>query len=169
MTLPSASSENRNALLAEVSELLRNDDDPNELMYTISKTVGEHLQVKRALFNEIDLEHDREIVYRDYHNGLESVAGIHKVSDYSSITSAEAAEGRTVINVDSKTDPRTAQEYGKTYALSGERSYVVVPLMRENRWVASLWVSDDTPRNWSRDEISLLETVAERTGRSLKN
>ncbi|HEY9526674.1 MAG TPA: PAS domain S-box protein [Anaerolineales bacterium] len=155
--------EKRLALMAEISEMLRNVDDPNELMYSISAVVGEHLNVKRALFNEIDLEHDREIVHRDYHKGLDSVAGIHKITDYSSITSAEVAAGRTVVNNDSKTDPRTAADYEKTYALSGERAYVVVPLMRDNRWVASLWVSDDAPRQWSSEDVSLLETVAERT------
>ena len=155
--------EKRIALLAEVSEMLRKVEDPHELMYSIAEVVGEHLHVKRALFNEIDLDHDREIVYRDYHKGLESVAGIHKISAYSGITSQEVAAGKTVINVDSKTDPRTAKDYEKTYASSGERSYVVVPMMRENRWVASLWVSDDAPRNWNPDEVSLLETIAERT------
>jgi PAS domain S-box-containing protein len=155
--------EKRLALLAEISEMLRNFDDPNELMYAISEAVGEHLGVQRALFNEIDLEHDREIVHRDYHRGLDSVAGVHKISDYSSITSAEVASGRTVVNQDSKTDPRTAGDYEKTYAMSGERAYVVVPLMRDNRWVASLWVSDVAPRQWSSEEVSLLETVAERT------
>ncbi len=155
--------ENRLALLADISEMLRNFDDPYELMYKIAESVGEHLHVKRALFNEIDLEHNREIVHRDYHNGLDSVAGVHKVSDYSSITSAEVMAGKTVVNSDSKTDPRTAQDYERTYAISGERAYIVVPLMRDNRWVASLWVSDDVPRQWTNEEVSLLETVAERT------
>ena len=36
-------------------------------------------------------------------------------------------------------------------------------MMRDNRWVASLWVSDDEPRQWSSEDVSLLETVAERT------
>jgi PAS domain S-box-containing protein len=155
--------EHRMALLAAISDMLRNVDNPSDLMYRISEAVGEHLHVKRALFNEIDLERDREIVHRDYHNGLGSVAGVHKLSDYSSITSGEVEAGRTVVNTDSKTDPRTAQDYERTYAVSGERAYVAVPLMRENRWVASFWVSDDTPRQWSAEEVSLLETVAERT------
>jgi PAS domain S-box-containing protein len=155
--------QNRLALLAEISDMLRNVDDTYDLMYRISEAVGEHLHVKRALFNEIDLEHDREIVHRDYHNGIDSVAGVHKVSEYSSITSAKVAAGRTVVNTDSKTDPRTAQDYERTYARTGERAYVVVPLMRDNRWVASLWVSDDAPRQWTYEEVLLLETVAERT------
>ena len=155
--------EQRLTLLAGISEMLRNFDEPNELMYRISEAVGEHLRVRRALFNEIDLEIDREIVHRDYHNGLDSVAGIHRVSAYSSITSAEMQAGKTVINSDAKDDPRTAQDYERTYAVSGERAYVAVPLMRDNRWVASFWVSDDVPRQWTREEVSLLETVAERT------
>jgi hypothetical protein len=100
--------ENRLTLLAEISDMLRNVDDPSDLMYRISEAVGEHLHVKRALLNEIDLEQDREIVHRDYHRDVESVAGIHKISDYSSLTSTEMAAGRTVINTDSK-HPRTAQ------------------------------------------------------------
>jgi PAS domain S-box-containing protein len=155
--------EKRLALLAEISEMLRNVDDPYELMYRISESIGKHLQVKRVLFNEIDLDHDLEIVHRDYHHGLETAAGAHKISDYSSITSEEMATGKTVVNTDSKTDLRTAHDYEKTYALSRERSYVAVPLMRDNRWVASLWVSDDAPRKWTNEEVSLLETVAERT------
>ena len=35
--------------------------------------------------------------------------------------------------------------------------------MREGRWVASLWVSVDQPRQWTKEELSLLQTVAERT------
>ena len=155
--------EKRLALLAEISELIRKFEDPNELLYAVSKVVGEHLQVRRCLFNETDLENDREIVHRDYYNGVESVAGVHKISDYSSITSAEMQAGKTVVNTDSKADARTAQDYERSYAPNGERAYVAIPLMRENRWVATLWVSDDLPRQWTKEEVSLLETIAERT------
>ncbi|HLF74307.1 MAG TPA: PAS domain S-box protein [Anaerolineales bacterium] len=156
-------SENRLALLAEISELIRTAEDPQELMFAVSKAVGEHLGVSRCLFNETDPENDRETVYQDYHNGVPSVAGVHKISDYSSITSAEMKAGKTVVNVDSKSDARTAQDYERTYEPNSERAYIAVPLMRENRWVATFWASDDAPRAWSREEVSLLETIAERT------
>ena len=156
-------SERRLVLLSGISELVRRLDDPNELLFGVSKAVGEHLRVRRCLFNEIDVDHDIEIVHRDYCNGVESVAGIHKISDYSSVTSKEMEAGKTVVNHDSKLDPRTAPDYERAYVQYGERAYVTVPLMRENRWVASLWVSDDKPRAWSKEEVSLLETIAERT------
>ncbi|MCY7377112.1 MAG: PAS domain S-box protein [Pyrinomonadaceae bacterium] len=156
-------SENRLALLAELSDLNRKFEDPNELLFAVARAVGEHLQVRRCLFNEIDLTNDRETVHRDYCRGVESVAGVHRISDYSSITFAEMTAGKTVVNHDSKIDSRTASDYEKTYAPVGERAYVTVPLLRETQWVASLWVSTDEPREWSGQEISLLETVAERT------
>src|SRR5687768_864159 len=158
----SKQAENRLTLLAKISEFTRDLEDPNELLYVISKATGEHLQVRRCFFNETDLENDREIVHRDYTDGVESVAGMHKLSDYSSVTSAEMETGKTVVNYDSKTDVRTVQDYEKTYAQSHERAYVAVPLMRENQWVGTFWVNDDVPRQWSWEEVSLLEAIADR-------
>lgn len=152
--------ENRLVLLAQISETIRAAENAEELLFAVARAIGEHLRVRRCLFNEIDLESDRETVHRDYCRGVPSVAGEHRLSDYSPITSAAMIAGKTVVNHDSKTDSRTARDYVKTYEPNGERAYVTVPLLRENRWVASLWVSDDVPREWSKQEISLLETVA---------
>jgi signal transduction histidine kinase/CheY-like chemotaxis protein/PAS domain-containing protein len=155
--------ENRLEVLARVSELIRTVHDPYELLYAVAETVGIHLNVRRCLFDEVDLERDLMIVHRDYCDGADSIAGEHRNSDYSSITSREMERGNTVVNVDSKTDPRTANDYQRGYERTGERAYVAVPLMRDGRWVASLWVSDNQPREWTREEVSLLQTVAERT------
>jgi len=155
--------ENRLDVLVRVSELIRTLHEPYELSYAVAETVGTHLNVRRCLFNETDLDRDLEIIHRDYCNGAESVAGAHRISEYSSITTGEMARGNTVVNYDSKLDPRTAAVYEKSYAPTGERAYVAVPLMRDGRWVASFWASDDQPRQWSKEEVSLLQTVAERT------
>ena len=156
-------SEARLTVLVRVSELIRTIEVPSELSFKVAATVGRHLKVRRCLFNETDVDRDLEIVHRDYCDGAESVAGEHRISEYSSITSREMELGNTVVNRDSKTDPRTAADYHRAYEANGERAYVAVPLMREGRWVASLWVSDDQPREWTKEEISLLQTVAERT------
>lgn len=155
--------EKRLDVLVRVSELVRTLRDPDELSYAVAKTVGVELDLRRCLFNETDVEQDLEVVHRDYCDRSESVAGVHRISDYSSITSEAMKRGETVVNFDSKTDPRTAADYKRGYEATGERSYVAVPLMRDGRWVASLWASDDRPRQWTKDEISLLRTVAERT------
>jgi signal transduction histidine kinase/CheY-like chemotaxis protein len=155
--------EGRLTVLARVSELIRTLHDPDELSYAVAETVGTHLKVRRCLFNETDVGRDLEIVYKDYCDGVESVAGEHRISDYSSITSREMQLGKTVVNYDSKTDPRTAADYERSYETTGERAYIAFPLLRGGRWVASLWASDDQPRQWTKEEVALLQTAAERT------
>lgn len=163
MDLAQRRAENRLDVLFRVSELIRTLRDQYELSYAVAAQIGIHLDARRCLFNESDVERDLEIVHRDYCDGVPSVAGEHRISEYSSVTSLQMQQGKTVVNNDSKSDPRTAADYHRSYELTGERAYVAVPLMREGRWVASLWASVDKPREWTREEVALLQTVAERT------
>lgn len=151
------------ALLIIIGELIDDLNNPSELLFAVSKSVGQYFKARRCLFNEIFLEKDLEIVRRDYcRRGVGSVAGEHKISAYSAITSEEMKAGRTVVNADSKMDPRTADLYERTYEPAGDRSYVAVPLMRDGEWKASLWICDDQPREWSQADITLLEMVGQR-------
>ncbi len=154
--------EKNQKLLFEIAENIRQRNDIVGLLSAVADAVGGHFKVSRCLFNEIDLENDLETVYYDYCRGVGSVTGVHRITDYSEITSAEMRAGKTVVNSDSKIDPRTAALYEQTYLPAEERSYIAVPLMREGKWIASLWVSDSEPRDWTNADINLLETVAER-------
>lgn len=155
--------ETRVALLARLGDLIRTSGEQQELLYNVAKAVGETFNAKRCLFNEIDLEHGVETVHRDYFAGLPSVAGVHDINEYSPVTSGEMVRGRTIVNLDSKLDPRTASLYEEVYEPAGERSYVAVPLLRGGIWVASLWISDDKPRIWTDAEVRTLESIGERT------
>src|SRR5262249_33106773 len=112
--------EKRLDVLVRVSELIRTLHDPYELSYVVAEAVGGELDLRRCLFNETDVDRDLEIVHRDYCDRAESVAGLHRISEYSDITSAAMERGETVVNCDSKTDPRTAAAYMRTYEQTGE-------------------------------------------------
>jgi signal transduction histidine kinase/CheY-like chemotaxis protein len=154
--------EARLMLVGTISEMISAIEDPGELLYQVSRAVGEHLQVRRCLFTEIDLENDRGTVRRDFCRDVRSVAGVYRISDYAELTRLELESGRVVVNRDSMVDPRTAANYAKAYEPNGERAYIAIPLLRDGRWVAELWVSDDVPREWSEQDVALLRSVAER-------
>ena len=149
--------------LFKIAERIRVGLDAEDLLAGISDEVGKYLNLHLCLFNEIDLENDVETVHRNYSRTGESVSGKHKISSYSPITSKEMMAGHTVINRNSEADPRTAELFEKIYSPNRELSYVAVPMMRGGKWVASLWCSDDKPRNWTDAEVALLENVGERT------
>ncbi|MGH7337075.1 MAG: PAS domain-containing protein, partial [Myxococcota bacterium] len=144
-------------LLAELSERIRLARTGDELLFEVSRALGEYLGTRRSLFVEIDEPNDRGIVRRDYHRGAASVAGEYRISEYSDATRAEMIAGHTVVNDDARLDPRTAAAYDTTYGPRGERAYVAVPLMREGRWDGACWVSTDEPRRWQPREVALLE------------
>ncbi len=148
--------------LAEVGERIRLATNAEELLYALSRAAGDYLDVERCFFVEIDVANDRGLIRRDYCRGAESVAGEYRVSEYSSVARAEIASGRTIVNVDSRKDTRTAAIYETSYEPRGERAYVAVPLMRDGHWSGTFWVSTEEPRHWQPREVSLLETIAER-------
>ena len=148
--------------LFRIADLIRTESNPVTLLYRVSEAVGRHLNLHRCLFNEIDLARDAETVHRHFYRSGDSVAGEHSISSYSSETSRLMAHGRTVINRDSRSDSRTAAFFDKVYGPAEELSYIAVPMLREGEWVASLWCSDDKPRGWTANDVSLVENVAER-------
>ena len=148
--------------LFTISEKIRVSRDAEDLLADIAEALGKHLGVHRCLFNEIDTDADTETVRGDYAREGEHVAGRHKLSDYSRIASDIMSAGQTIVNRDSKNDPRTAEYFEKTYGPNKELSYIAVPMMREGRWVASLWCSDDKLRLWTDQEVAMIENVAER-------
>lgn len=161
--------EGQSRLLAELGELMRYLDDPDALLFAVARAVGEHLQVNRCLFSEVDVEQDREVIYPDYHRDVPTLAGEHKLLDYSLETLVEIMAGQTVINTDAAIDPRTAGVYSQQLVRQAERAYIAVPLRRAGSWVSTLWVSSTQPRVWRKDEIELLETVAARAWLAVEN
>lgn len=150
-------------LLFTIAEKIRTVRTPSELLTEVADIVGRYLEVDRCLFNEIFLDRDIEVVHGDYSRSGTYVSGEHKLSDYSQISSDSMKLGHTVVNRDSKTDPRTADLFERIYGPNNEHAYVTVPMLRDGKWVASLWCSDDKARDWTDQEIELLENVAERT------
>jgi PAS domain S-box-containing protein len=148
--------------LGDLGEHIGVAENAEVLLAATARLVAEHLQVARCLFIEIDQAKNRGVVRHQYPQHMAPFAGGYQLSDYSPITLAEVEAGRSVVNRDAQTDPRTADYYEKTYCKTGERAYVAVPLRRAGRWAATLWVSTEQPRDWQPREVALLETVAER-------
>ncbi len=67
--------------------------------------------------------------------------------------------GQTILSRDAREDPDFQGTIGSWTVVSG----IGVPLLRAGEWVASLHVGSATPRDWSADEIALVEAVAEIT------
>jgi PAS domain S-box-containing protein len=150
--------------LLELGEKIRfGEFRAGELLNEVTAMTSRHLNTARCLFIEVNEAENRGTIKHEFcRNGVASVAGEYKISDYSPATLEEIRSGRTIINYDTENDPRTAEIYKTTYEPYDERSYVSIPLFTNGRWTAIFWVSDDNPRRWTQQEIAFLESVGER-------
>ena len=76
--------------------------------------------------------------------------------------SPSCRRGETVVVSDLRTDPRFADAERARLLAAEIAAFVEVPLIKEGQWVAMFGVHSATPRTWTRDQIELVEVIAER-------
>jgi PAS domain S-box-containing protein len=148
--------------LLDLGEGIRFAADADELLWAVAVALGEHLKASRCGFIEIDGQHDRLIVQRDYHPHIPSLVGSYPPSALSSAVVEATKSGQIIAMSDVESDERTAQD-AKTYHQFGVSGMVVTPLLRDGKLVCALIVATNKPHEWSEREITLVNIVAERT------
>lgn len=149
-------------LLAELAERLRIAKDSNQLLKDVVQVIGVYLRADRCFINQIYEADDRWTIADDYHAAGRSIAGEYRLSDYDPESRAALRRGVVDVSADTKTDVRSAARFATAYEPLGVRAHVLVPLLRNGRWVANFIVTSERPRPWQAREVSLLETVADR-------
>ena len=158
--------ERRQAFLLHLEEELRGLADPHRLTLAAAEALGRHIGGARAGYGEIDGGGEVVAVERDWTDGtVASLAGKARLLDaFGPAVIAELRAGRTLVVEDCLTDPRSAGEgHAATWASIGTRALVVVPLLRDGRLIAILYVHEPEPRRWGIAEVSLAEDTARRT------
>jgi len=148
--------------LLDLGECIRYAADGDELLWAVAVALGEHLRANHCGFIEIDAEHDRCTVQRDYHPHTPSLVGSYSLKGLSTKLIAEGRSGQATVVVDVASDKRTA-EVADAYRQRGVVAFISTPLVRGGQWVSALVVAAAEPRQWKEREVSLINLVAERT------
>ena len=91
-------------------------------------------------------------------------------SDQSDGLHAQATRDRAPINItDAQTDPRASDAVRANARARGNRSWVIVPLLRHDEAVGTLAVTRREPGGFTDDEIALLKTFADQAVIAIEN
>lgn len=154
--------EARREVLLELSELIRQDLDPDELAYRAAALLGQALGVSRAGYGTIDPVAETITIARDWNApGIKTIAGILQFREHGSYID-DLKRGVTVAIADSRTDPRTAATTKVLEAISA-RAFVNMPVTEAEDFVALLYLNHAAAREWPEEELALIREVAERT------
>jgi PAS domain S-box-containing protein len=158
-------SDRRQKFLLALNDRLRLIEDPAAVMATASAMIGQHFTINRVGYGEVDPTRQVVAVERDWTDGtIPSVAGRHMLAAFGAAAIAELEQGRTLRVEDVRSDPRTADPMvAAAYAAIQTRAVLAVPLIKNGRLAAVLFLHASRPRAWSNEESALVEDVAERT------
>jgi PAS domain S-box-containing protein len=152
--------EQRQAFRLQLEECLRDLADPKEVMAATVETLGRYLGVSRVGYGEMQAD-DQAIVYEtDYADGVEHLIGAFPIDSFGPGNIVELRRGLTTTYPDVEADPRTA---GVGFAAIEARAAMAVPLVRDGRLRAVLYLNHREVRDWPADEVRLVEEVAART------
>ncbi|OKH37321.1 hypothetical protein NIES2119_13800 [[Phormidium ambiguum] IAM M-71] len=155
--------ERQQQFLLELNDAIRSIEDPKEIMWRVVCATGEHFKVTRCTYGEIDPTQEYVIVDRDYCNGVISIVGSHHMNSFGPQIINELKKGKTIVVDNVDTDPRTVGSVSTAFDAIQTKSLVCVPLVKAGRFEALFVLHHISPRQWTEEEVVLMERIAEKT------
>ena len=153
--------EQRQAFLLKLSDAIRSLSDAVEIAEAVTRTAMDYFKADRCYYCEI--EGDVLTIRRDArHESLPSVANVYYLSEMP-LFKAVTQNGRPIVVRDVNTSDMMDESIRQLCLSVGILSYVNVPVMKDSRLVGNLCLAQSTARDWTAQEVAILEETAERT------
>ena len=159
--------ERRLSFQIKVADRLRGITDPLEVKRAAAAMLGEYLGAARVGFVEVDEASDAIILRSDWTRGPDVPSLTGRATRLSDLPPAAVDHLRTgQVLALGDVDDLAAGSSAEDAALGGKldvRAVITVPLVREGRLRAMLYVHEMAPRQWKRAEAAMARDVAERS------
>ncbi|MBB1284560.1 PAS domain S-box protein [Flavisolibacter sp. BT320] len=151
------------AFLLHLNDHLKEMADPADIQYGAASLLAGYLHADRAGYAEDGGDGRTVIVTTDYTNDVTSIRGRHTYDDYGPDLLKSLREGKTIIRSNIASDPSLSKEEKEAHKALLLGAMLNVPLLRNGELLAVFFIHHRQPYSWTEDEISLVQTVAERT------
>jgi PAS domain S-box-containing protein len=154
-------SEEHFRFLNNLAEATRALVDPAQIMVVMTRMLGEQLRVSRCAYADVEKDGEWFVILHDHTDGCSSSTGRYLLSLFGVRTAATLRLGQTLVvrSVDAEVPPDNG---AAMFNAIGVQATVVSPLFKGGYLRALMGVQHTTPRDWTPEEIALVEEVAER-------
>ncbi|MCU1262869.1 MAG: domain S-box protein [Bryobacterales bacterium] len=159
----------RDSFLVRLDDATRPLANPDEIMETVSRLLGEHLQVDRCAYCTVGPDEDTVEIASEYSRpDVPSFTGRYRLTQFGEEAARLLRDNRPFVVEDIESDSRTAGAR-PAYRRVGIRATASVSLHKTGRLVAALVVHQrQAPRRWLQEEVELLGLVANRCWESIE-
>ena len=155
----------RTRFFLNFTDRLNGLSNPREITKAAAELVGLHLGVNRAGYAEFGADQKTVTIGAGYAAGVAHLTGTFPVSAFGGGSLAQVKRGVTAVYSDVAIDAGTSDADLEAIEI---RATIGVPLIREGRLRAVFSASHREVREWTPEEVSLVEEVAARTWDALE-
>ncbi len=157
-----ARQQRRQSFLLALTDTLRDLTSSDEIMAEVERALGSELKAQRVGYGEVDQERRQVTMSRDWTADVVSAHGQFSLEDLGAQLISDLAAGQPIRIADVTVDPRT-RDAADMFNRLQTRSLMRAPLIRGGRLRAFLYAHDSRVREWTDEELELLQDVADRT------
>ena len=162
----SVSVERRLSFQVDLADRLRGIHDPQEVKQAAAELLGRYLGVARVGYAEVDEDEAYASVQADWTRdpAVPSLAGQRtRIAGFGEEAMAYFRNGQPLAIRDIRDLPMGSADRTAAWEAAGVRALVTVPLVREGKLKALLYVHEPRPRAWKRSDAAIVRDVAERS------
>ncbi len=155
-------SEQRFRFLSSLDEATRTVYDSGKIMEITTRMLGEYMKVSRCAFADMEDDNDQFTIRYDYcAPGHKSTVGIYSLDLFGSKAALGLRAGHTLILRDIIKE-LPSDNGANMFRAIGINAIITCPLVKNGQLKAMMAVHHAESRNWTVEEIKLVETVVER-------
>ena len=152
----------RQRTLIDLSDRLRDFDQPEDMTKAAAELVGRGINVTRAGYADLDETGEYVHMLGSWTpDGWETTVRRRRFADFSADFAPAIRRGETLVVDDVDADPRTAAAAAGFHKLK-IASLINVPLMELGRPVGLFYIHDAVARTWRLEEVTFARNIADR-------
>ncbi|HEY8564572.1 MAG TPA: PAS domain S-box protein [Beijerinckiaceae bacterium] len=136
--------------------------DPDAVLATTTRLLGEHLSLSVCAYADMDEDEDGFTIRGDWAApGSRSIVGHYSLADFGTLAVKNLSAGLPLVVNDNLRE--LAPEEAATFQSIGIAATICMPLVKEGRLTALMAIHDRVPRVWTEAELGLLREVTARS------
>ncbi len=150
----------RKQFLLDLADRLRELADPTAIVAAALTALGHEVDANRVGYAQVADDDTTVEVTSPFHRNVPALNGSYNLAAFGGATVGRNRAGETVTVADVHVEDGLN---AAAWAAVGTLAFVSVPLLREGRLRATIFVSKPTPTIWDADDVALIEDIAART------
>lgn len=158
--------ERRLSFQVSLADRLRGLHDPQQVRQAAAELLGSYLDAARVGYAEVDEDETYAVVQADWTRdpAVPRLAGQRtRIAGLGEEAMAYFRAGQPLAIPDVRQLPPEFADRAAAWEAAGVRALITVPLVREGRLKALLFVHEPQPRAWKRSDTAIVRDVAERS------